>query len=574
MKNAEIASIFTALADLLEIKGENPFRIRAYRRAALSVNSLGKDIAALSEADLLEIPGIGKDLAGKITEYLKSGKIEAYERLKQELPEGLITLLSIPGIGPKTVNLLYREYHVSDIDQLEKLAIAHKLSELPGIKEKTESGILKGIEMIRRYAARYPLGKVLPLSLEIIEYLKTAAPIGRIEVAGSIRRWKETVRDIDILCTSKDPHEVMKMFTVMPDITQVIMKGPTKSSILTKTGIQVDLRVVEEDSFGSALAYFTGSKEHNIKLRELAVRAGLKLNEYGIFREKDSRKLGGRYEEDVYKVLGLQFVPPELREDRGEIEAAQGNALPALVELKDIRGDLHVHSTWSDGSMEIEELVQEQIRKGYAYTALTDHSKGLGVARGLSEERLIEQIAAVEAINRKLKRFRILTGTEVNIRTDGSLDFDDEMLRKLDVVVASVHTGFKQSKEQMTQRIVKAMQNPHVSIIGHISGRLIGERDAYELDMEQVLAAAAETRTAIEINAYPLRLDLNEAYVRTTGEKNVSIVISTDSHARSHFDNMQYGVAIARRGWLEKKNVLNTLPVEKLRKKISKRPAV
>jgi len=574
MKNAEIASIFTALADLLEIKGENPFRIRAYRRAALSVNSLGKDIAALSEADLLEIPGIGKDLAGKITEYLKSGKIEAYERLKQELPEGLITLLSIPGIGPKTVNLLYREYHVSDIDQLEKLAIAHKLSELPGIKEKTESGILKGIEMIRRYAARYPLGKVLPLSLEIIEYLKTAAPIGRIEVAGSIRRWKETVRDIDILCTSKDPHEVMKMFTVMPDITQVIMKGPTKSSILTKTGIQVDLRVVEEDSFGSALAYFTGSKEHNIKLRELAVRAGLKLNEYGIFREKDNRKLGGRYEEDVYKVLGLQFVPPELREDRGEIEAAQGNALPALVELKDIRGDLHVHSTWSDGSMEIEELVQEQIRKGYAYTALTDHSKGLGVARGLSEERLIEQIAAVEAINRKLERFRILTGTEVNIRTDGSLDFDDEMLRKLDVVVASVHTGFKQSKEQMTQRIVKAMQNPHVSIIGHISGRLIGERDAYELDMEQVLAAAAETRTAIEINAYPLRLDLNEAYVRTTGEKNVSIVISTDSHARGHFDNMQYGVAIARRGWLEKKNVLNTLPVEKLRKKISKRPAV
>lgn len=574
MKNADIASIFTALADLLEIKGENPFRIRAYRRAALSVNSLGKDIAALSEADLLEIPGIGKDLAGKITEYLKSGKIEAYERLKQELPEGLTTLLSVPGIGPKTVNLLYREYHVSDIDHLEKLAIAHKLSELPGIKEKTESGILKGIEMIRRYAARYPLGKVLPLSLEITEYLKTKAPVGRIEVAGSIRRWKETVRDIDILCTSKAPRAVMKMFTAMPDIQQVIMKGPTKSSILTKTGIQVDLRVVEEDSFGSALAYFTGSKEHNIKLRELAVRAGLKLNEYGIFREKDSRKLGGRYEEDVYKVLGLQFVPPELREDRGEIEAAQGNALPALVELKDIRGDLHVHSTWSDGSMEIEELVQEQIRKGYAYTALTDHSKGLGVARGLSEERLIEQIAAVKALNRKLKRFRILTGTEVNIRADGSLDFDDEMLRKLDVVVASVHTGFKQSKEQLTQRIVKAMQNPHVSIIGHISGRLIGERDAYELDMEQVLAAAAETRTAIEINAYPLRLDLNEAYVRTTGQKNVSIVISTDSHARGHFDNMQYGVAIARRGWLEKKNVLNTLPVEKLRKKISKRPAV
>lgn len=574
MKNAEVASIFTALADLLEIKGENPFRIRAYRRAALSVNSLGKDISALSEADLLEIPGIGKDLAGKITEYLNSGKIEAYERLKQELPEGLTTLLSVPGLGPKTVNLLYREYHVSDIDQLEKLAIAHKLSELRGIKEKTESGILKGIEMIRRYAARYPLGKVLPISLEIEEYLKATAPIGRIEVAGSIRRWKETVRDIDIICTSKDPHTVMKMFTGMPDIRQVIMKGPTKSSVLIKSGIQVDLRVVEEDSFGSALAYFTGSKEHNIRLRELAVRAGLKLNEYGIFREKDSRKLGGRDEVDVYKVLGLQFVPPELREDRGEIEAAQSNALPGLVDLKDIRGDLHVHSTWSDGSMEIEELVQEQIRKGYAYTALTDHSKGLGVARGLSEERLLEQIAAVKAFNRKLKGFRILTGTEVNIRTDGSLDFDDGMLGRLDVVIASVHSGFKQSKEQLTQRIITAMQNPHVSVIGHISGRLIGERDAYDLDMDKVLDTAARTQTALEINAYPLRLDLNETYLKTARDKKVPIVISTDSHARGHFVNMQYGVAIARRGWLEKKNVLNTLPVEKLLKKFSRKSAV
>lgn len=572
MKNADISSLFNALADLLEIKGENPFRIRAYRRAALAIAGLGKDIAALSEKELLEIPGIGKDLAGKISEYLRSGKMEAYERLKQELPEGLITLLSVPGLGPKTVNLLYREYHVTDIDQLEDLARTHRLSTLRGIKEKTETGILKGIEMIRRYAARYPLGKVLPISLEIKEYLKATAPVDRIEVAGSIRRWKETVRDIDILCTAKDPHAVMKIFTAMPDIRQVLMKGPTKSSVLTKPGIQVDLRVVEEDSFGSALAYFTGSKEHNIRLRELAVRAGLKLNEYGIFREKDNKKLGGRYEEDIYTILGLRYVPPELREDRGEIEAAQSNALPELVELQDIRGDLHVHSTWSDGSLEIEDLVREQVAKGYAYTALTDHSKGLGVARGLSEERLLEQIAAINAYNRKLKGFRILTGTEVNIKNDGSLDFDDAMLKKLDVVVASVHTGFKQSKEQLTQRIVRAMQNPHVSIIGHISGRLIGERDAYELDMEQVLDTAAKTRTALEINAYPLRLDLSESYAKTAKEKNVPIVISTDSHARGQFDNMQYGVAIARRGWLEKSTILNTLPAAGLLKKLAKTP--
>jgi len=570
MKNTDIVSLFNALADLLEIKGENPFRIRAYRRAALAIDALGKDVTALSEKELLEIPGIGRDLAGKISEYLRSGKMEAYERLKQELPEGLITLLSVPGLGPKTVNLLYREYHVTDIDQLEDLARTHRLSTLRGIKEKTEAGILKGIEMIRRYAARYPLGKVLPISLEIKEYLKATAPVNRIEVAGSIRRWKETVRDIDILCTAKDPHAVMKIFAAMPDIRQVLMKGPTKSSVLTKPGIQVDLRVVEEDSFGSALAYFTGSKEHNIRLRELAVRAGLKLNEYGIFREKDNKKLGGRYEEDIYTVLGLQYVPPELREDRGEIEAAQSNALPELVELTDIRGDLHVHSTWSDGSLEIEDLVREQVAKGYAYTALTDHSKGLGVARGLSEERLLEQIAVINAYNRKLKGFRILTGTEVNIKNDGSLDFDDAMLKKLDVVIASVHTGFKQSKEQLTQRIVRAMQNPYVSIIGHISGRLINERDAYELDMEQVLDTAAKTRTALEINAYPLRLDLSESYVKTAKEKNVPIVISTDSHARGQFDNMQYGVAIARRGWLEKRTILNTLPAAGLLKKLAK----
>ncbi len=573
MKNADIAAIFNAMADLLEINGENPFRIRAYRKAAFTMESLGKDVSSLPEEEILELPGIGKDLAGKISEYLGTGKIEAYEQLKTELPEGLVTLLSVPGLGPKTVSLLYREHHVTDLDHLERLARDHKLSTLPGIKEKTETAIIKGIEMIRRYASRYPIGRVLPIAREMREFLQAHAPVNRIEVAGSIRRWKETIRDIDIICTSARPAEVMRLFAEMPEVRQVLMKGPTKASVVISDGIQVDIRVVEEESFGSAIAYFTGSKEHNIRLRELALKQGLKLNEYGIFREKDSKKLGGKHEEDIYKVLGLQYVPPELREDRGEVEAARQNALPHLIDQDDIRGDLHAHSNWSDGSLEIEELITAPMAKGYSYIALTDHSKGLGVARGLSDEKLLEQVRAVNALNKKLKGFRILTGTEVNIRNDGSLDYGDEVLKQLDVVVASVHSGFRQQKEQLTSRIVKAMENPYVSIIGHLSGRLIGERDAYELDMEAVLDSAMRTGTAIEINAYPLRLDLSEAYVRVAKEKGIPVVISTDAHTSGQFDYMEYGIAVARRGWLEKKDVLNTLPCEKLRKRLTQKSA-
>jgi DNA polymerase (family 10) len=572
MKNAEIAAIFNNIADLLEIQGENPFRIRAYRKAAFNVGSMGKDVSSLSKEDLMETPGIGSDLAGKIQEYTKTGRVEAYEKLKQEVPESLVTLLGVPGLGPKTVSLLYREYHVKDIDHLEKLAREHKLSTLPGIKEKTEASIIKGIEMIRRYAARYPIGKVLPLAEEIRDYLRAKAPVGEIEVAGSIRRWKETIKDIDIICISKDADAVMRIFTKMPDVRQVLMKGPTKSSVVIQDGIQVDIRVVEEDSFGSAIAYFTGSKAHNIRLRELAVRAGYKLNEYGIFREKDNRKLGGRKEEDIYDILGLQYVPPELREDTGEIEEAQKRSLPKLVELEDIRGDLHVHSNWSDGSLGIGDVIRRPLEKGYGYIALTDHTKGLGVARGLKEERILEQLKVIDAVNRKLRGFRLLSGVEINIKNDGTLDFEDDFLARLDIVVASVHSGFKQSREQLTDRTVKAMRNPHVSVIGHPSGRLIGEREAYEIDMEEVIETAAKTGTAIEINAYPLRLDLSESYVRLAKTRGASIVISTDAHNDGQFDNMKYGVAIARRGWLEKKDILNTLPCEKLLRRLRKKP--
>ena len=568
MKNAEIAGIFNNIADLLEIKNENPFRIRAYRKAALNIAELGKDVSSLFAEELLEIPGIGHDLAAKIEEYLKTGRVEAYETLKHEVPESLIELLAIPGLGPKTVSLLYTKFDIKDVASLEKLAREHKLSGLPGIKDKTEASIIKGIEMVRRYTARHPLGRILPVANELRDYLGETAPVGKLEIAGSLRRWKETIGDIDIISTSKDPAGVMKVFTHMPGVKQVIAKGPTKSSVLLEDGVQVDIRVVEEDSFGSALAYFTGSKAHNIRLREIASKAGLKINEYGIFREKDSRKLGGRAEEDIYNVLGLQFVPPELREDMGEIEAAAEGKLPHLLEPADIKGDLHVHSNWSDGSQDLEGLVKTAVEKGYRYIAVTDHSKGLGVARGLSEERIIEQKKMIDALNRKTGKFRVLSGAEINIKSDGSLDFDDEMLKQLDVVVASIHSGFRQSSEQITGRIMAAMKNPNVSIIGHPTGRLIGEREAYEVDMEKVLQAAAETGTAIEINAYPLRLDLSEANVRRAGALRVPVVISTDAHNSAQFDNMRYGVAVARRGWLEKRDVLNTLECTQFLKRL------
>lgn len=546
------------MADLLEIKGENPFRIRAYRKAAFAIETLGKDVAGMSREDLISIPGIGADLASKIHEFVETGRIEAIEQMKQEMPEGLSVLLGVPGLGPKTVGMLFQKFGVKDLDELENLARNHKLALLPGIKDKTEANIIKGIEMLRRSSAHYPLGRVLPMAREIIDRLREQATVGRLDIAGSIRRWKETVRDIDILATSTDPGGVMRAFTRMPGVKDVLMKGATKSSVVTEEGIQVDLRVVEEDSFGAALAYFTGSKEHNIRLRERAVKAGMKLNEYGLFREPDGKMLGGRNEEDIYRVLKLQYVPPELREDTGEVEAAAEGRLPRLVEEKDIRGDLHVHSSWSDGNLKLEDIVAAAMDRGLKYIAMTDHTKGLGVARGLAESRVLEQLKMIESINRGNNSFRVLSGVEINIRTDGSLDFDDELLRRLDVVVASVHSGFKQPSEKITRRIVSAMKNPYVSVIGHPTGRLLGEREAYAVDMDAVLAAAAETGTALEINAYPLRMDLSDAFSRTAGQRGIPIVISTDAHTAGQFGYMSYGVAVARRGWLRRDDVVNT----------------
>ena len=568
MKNQEIAKIFNEIAGLLEIKNDNPFRIRAYRRAALNVEGLTRNVEDLSEDELLEVPGVGKELAAKIAEYIKTGNIAAHEELKKEIPQIVLDLESVPGLGPKTAILLHEKLHIKSIDELAKLAEEHKLAGLRGIKGKTEENILKGIGMLRRGQERSPLGKVLPIAQDLVDQLRLKAPLTRIDIAGSLRRWKDTIKDIDILAMSDNPKEVMRVFVHLPHVKEVIMQGPTKSSVVIKEGLQVDLRVVEKESYGAALAYFTGSKEHNIRLREMAVKRGLTINEYGIFRVKDNTKLGGEKEEDTYKILDLQYVPPEMREDRGEIEAAIEGKLPKLVTVNDIKGDLHVHSKWSDGSHTFEQLAEVAKEHGYSYFALTDHSQGLGVARGLTAERLAEQKREIDTLNKKLKNIRILHGTEVDIRSDGTLDFHDDVLQTLDIVVASIHSGFKQTKEQLTSRIVAAMKNPYVSIIAHPTGRLIGERDAYEVDMDEILKTAKETGTAMEINAYPLRLDLSDIYAKKAKELRIPIVISTDAHVTTQFNFMSYGVSIARRSWLEKEDIANTLDVKQLLKKL------
>ncbi len=565
MANQEIARIFSAMADILELKGENVFKIRAYRRASLNIEGLSRSVKEMSGEELREIPGIGSELAAKIEEYLRTGFMHTYEKLKGEIPLGLLTLLAVPGLGPKTARHLYDELHITTLEELERAAREHRLARIPGIREKTEENILRGIDTIKRGMERLPLARVLPVARELVDTLRQRTTLERIEIAGSLRRRKETVKDIDLVASAENPARVMASFVSLPLVEEVVMHGPTRSSVIIRDGLQVDLRVVSPASFGAALAYLTGSKGHNIRLRDLAVKAGLKLNEYGIFRERDNERLGGQEEEDVYRILGLPFIPPELREDLGEIETAMSGKLPRLVTMEDIRGDLHIHSSWSDGALSIAELAEAARARGLRYIALTDHSKGLGVAHGLTVERLMEQKREVDQVNGRYKDFRILHGTEMDIRSDGTLDFPDEVLKQLDVVIASIHSGFRQSREQLTSRLRAAMCNPHVSIIAHPSGRLIGERDPYDVDMEELLHMAKETGTAMEINAYPLRLDLNDISARRAKELKVPVAIGTDAHVMSQLENLAYGISVARRGWLEKGDVLNTLELKALK---------
>ncbi|MCE5311877.1 MAG: DNA polymerase/3'-5' exonuclease PolX [Nitrospiraceae bacterium] len=565
MKNSEIAEIFNRIADRLEIKGDNPFRIRAYRKAALNIETIPKSIYHLTDEELKKIPGIGHDLAEKISEYLKTGKIKTDEELKQELPDSLLSLLAVPGLGPKTAKLLHDSLHIKSLHELKEMALKNKLAGLPGIKEKTQENIIRGLEILEKVSERMSIGKALPIAEDITAALKEKFPSALFEIAGSLRRWKETVGDIDILAVNDNPEEIMDYFASLPFFKQILSHGPAKSSAVANEGIQVDIRVVSKGSYGAALLYFTGSKAHNVRLREMAVRMGIKVNEYGVFRENDDHLLAGSTEADAYKALGMQWVPPEIREDSGEIEAALGNTLPDLVKIEDIKGDLHVHSKWSDGSHSIEELADKAKELGYEYIAITDHTKSLGVAHGLSADQIIERDKKIDALNSKLVNLKLLKGAEVDIKSNGELDLPDEILSGLDFVIASIHSGFKQPREQLTSRLISAMQNPFVHAVGHLTGRLLGERNSYELDIEAIISTAKKTSTLLEINSYPLRLDIDDITARRASESGVRVVINTDAHILSNFDFMKYGVGIARRAWLTKKDVLNTLSLKKLK---------
>lgn len=571
MKNEEVAAFFDGIADLLELKNDNTFRIRAYRRAAQNVRSLSEDIEkVLDEGRLEELPGIGKDLADKIKEILTTGRLKAYEILQKKVPRIKLEMMSIPGVGPKKANVLYDELKVRSIGDLEIKAKAHKLSAIGGMGEKTEANILRGIDLVRRHSERTPLKDAMDIAASFTDGLEKAGCAKRIAISGSLRRMKDTVRDIDILVSSDNPAAVMNSFVKLPMVADVTAFGGTKSSILTKDRVQVDIRVIDNGSFGAALVYFTGSKAHNVRLRNIAKRSGLKLNEYGIFNIKTGKPLAGRSEEDIYKALNLNFIPPELREDRGEIEASLAGELPALVKLKDINGDLHAHSDWTDGMQTLEELAISARKMGYQYIAVTDHSKSLRISNGLSEKQALNRIDRIEKLNSKLKGIRLLTGTEIEIKDDGSLDYDDEILKKFDIVVAAIHSGFKQSSEKLTQRILRAIDNKYVHIIAHPSGRLMGSRDPFKVDFERIFDAACERGVCMEINASRLRLDLDDIGARAAKEAGVKIALGTDAHAFEHFNYMELGVAIARRGWLTKKDIINTMDLSDLLKFLHK----
>jgi DNA polymerase (family 10) len=564
VQNRAIAQRFALIADMLEVKGESIFRINAYRRAARAVEALTEDIAAVAErGDLTDIPGIGGATAEKIEEFLKTGTMKAYEELAASLPPGLTTLMSVPEVGPKTALLLHERLGVASIDELEAAARAGRIRDLPRMGAKTEENILKGIAMLKRSGARRPLGVVLPVADELVERLRRTPGVQEISMAGSLRRMKETVGDIDLLVTSRKASAVMDAFLGAPQVEQVLARGPTRSSVVLDVGLQADLRVVEPAAYGAALQYFTGSKEHNVALRERAIRAGLKLNEYGVWRTADGTRIAGRTEQEVYRAVGVPWIPPELREDQGEIDAALAGRLPALIELKDIRGDLHVHTTWSDGSETAEGMARAARSLGYDYVCITDHSRSLKMAGGVTVDELRQHITEIRRLADRAG-LAVLIGTECDILADGSLDYPDNLLADLDVVIIAVHTRFKMTREAMTRRIVRAMEREHADILGHPTGRLLGQREPYEVDVEAIVDAAVRTGTALEISAAPERLDLKDAHARLAKERGVRLVIGTDAHTGDHLRHMRFGVSVARRAWVEAKDVVNTLPVAKL----------
>jgi len=563
MKNLEVARLFNLMADVLELQEENVFRIRAYRRAAQNLETLGEDVETLArQGRLAEIPGVGADLAGKIAEYVRTGHIRDLERATKKTPAGVVALMNVPGIGPKMAMRLYGK-GITDVDRLEKAARAGRLRGLPGIQARAEQSILRGIALVRGGQARMPLGWALPIGRALA--LRRVRGVKEVALAGSIRRGRETVGDVDLLVTSDHPRAVMDAFVGLPDVAQVLEKGGTKASIRHRAGIQVDLRVVEPECFGAALLYFTGSKQHNIRVREMAVRRRLTLSEYGLFREPSGRRVAGATEEEVYAAVGLSWILPELREDAGEIEAALAGRLPTLVTLDDIRGDLHCHTKASDGHATIEAVVAAARQRGYEYVVISDHSRSARVAGGLAIDELRAHVARIRAVARASKDITVLAGTECDLLPDGTMDYPDAVLAGLDLVIAAVHVRFKQPRAEMTRRLCRALANPHVDVLAHPSGRLLGEREPYAFDLERVLDTAKRHDKALEINAYPTRLDLGDVQARRAHERGVLLAIDTDTHTLDHLAFMELGVLTARRAWVGQAGVVNTWPVGTLR---------
>jgi DNA polymerase (family 10) len=569
-RNVEVARVLKEIGLLLEFEEKESFKVKAYQRAVRSVSALGEDVAALAErGELTSIPGVGKGIAEVIQSYLSTGQVETLEQLRTRVPIKIMELDTIPGVGIKTIKLVYEKLGVTDLESLEKAAVEDRLSKLPGLGEKTQAQILEGIRIAKSGAGRTLLSDALSIANDVIGQLGKLSMIKRISIAGSLRRCRETVGDIDILVDSTEPKLVMDTFVTLRDVSSISAHGETKSSVRLKSGLQVDLRILPPDSFGAGLQYFTGNIDHNVKLRAIAQKKGLRLNEYGLFR--DGEKTAGVNESDIYEALGMDLIPPELREDKGEIEAAQKKALPELIVQKDIRGDLHTHTDQSDGKNTIEEMLDAAQAKDYEYYCVSDHTQSLTIANGMDESRLLRRIEEIDNLNNSRRwKMKILKGAEVDILSDGTLDIKDEVLSELDIVTVSIHSRMKDDRKTMTARVCHALENKYVHILGHPTGRLLLKRPEFEIDLETVFDVARKNRTVMELNAHPQRLDLNAGNLRAATKVGLRIAINTDAHWVSELDHMQFGVSEARRGWLTKDHVINTYSLKKMMSTIKK----
>lgn len=569
MENRNIAAIFYETADLMEIRGDDPFRIRSYRRAAEAVEGLGFRLAdvAADTKKLLEIPGIGKGMAANIQQIVREGNFTLHEDLLQKYRPSMLELLKIQGLGPKTIALIWDAFQICDIEGVEKLAREGKIRELPRMGEKHEQKILKGIEEYRRISGRFLLDTAERTATKLREFLSEMPGVDQITVAGSLRRGRDTVGDLDILvtgpcCADERLDPLLERIVTFPGITEILAKGGNKVSFRLRGGMQVDVRTLKRESYGAALQYFTGSKNHNVSIRQRALKMGYTLSEYALTRVADGVRVAGATEQEVYAALKLDYIPPELRENQGEIEAAEQHRLPRLIELDDIRGDVHMHTVETDGRCTIEEMIDAARERGYAYMAVTDHSKNLAFANGLDDKRAAEHVRRIREAASRSEEIRVFAGIEVDILADGELDLSASVLDEMDLVIASVHSHFQQEPQQMTERLLRAISSGHISILGHPTGRILLRREGYDFDLDAVMQAAARHHVAMELNAYPDRLDLCDRHLKMAKERGVKIVINTDSHHTSHLEKMRFGVVQARRAWLTPEDVLNTLPAE------------